>query len=333
MDKALTISVAMCTCNGEVYLREQLDSILAQTLPPNELIVCDDVSADGTLAILDEFKQRSPFPVTIIANQNRVGVCKNFQNAIERCSGDIIFLADQDDVWLPCKFATVMAAFDSSPRCGYVFSNAELIDEQGRGIGSDLWTSISFDKKEQYRYSAGDQLNVMLKKWFTLPYGMTMAFRAVFKSKLTPFERSSATAHDTWISLALTSMGAYGVALPSLLVKYRQHPKQLASAGKRLGFVDLVANKRSTRAEEYKAFADFLICVAARLEQLDPHNEHFLRSKTQLIEKATHVRARVRVNSSHGFQRLRIVFQETISGRYSRYSRSIKSIVKDIVSS
>ena len=88
----------MCTCNGEVYLREQLDSILAQTLPPNELIVCDDASTDGTLAILESFKETCPFTVTIVANKDRVGVGKNFESAIERCSGDIIFLADQDDI-------------------------------------------------------------------------------------------------------------------------------------------------------------------------------------------------------------------------------------------
>jgi glycosyltransferase involved in cell wall biosynthesis len=156
----LTISVAMCTCNGEVYLREQLESILAQTEPPNELIVCDDASTDGTVALLESFKKASPFPVTIIVNKNRVGVCKNFENAIGHCSGEIIFLADQDDIWLPAKLETVMATFERNPLCGYVFSNAELIDEQGNGIGRDLWTSISFDKRKQARYSAGDQLSV-----------------------------------------------------------------------------------------------------------------------------------------------------------------------------
>ena len=240
MDTALTISVAMCTCNGEVYLREQLESILAQTMPPNELIVCDDASTDGTVAILESFKKASPFPVTIIVNKSRVGVCKNFENAVGHCSGDIIFLADQDDIWLPAKLETIMAAFASNPLCGYVFSNAELIDEHGNDIGIDLWTCISFDKRQQAKYAGTYQLNVMLKR-VTLAYGMTMAVRATFKSKLMPFECRffHAMTHDGWISMLLTSMGAYGVAVPNTLVKYRQHAKQLASAGKPLGFIDL----------------------------------------------------------------------------------------------
>ena len=74
MDIAPTISVGMCTCNGEVYLREQLESILAQTVPPNELVVYDDASTDGTVALLESFKETSPFPITIIVNKSRVGV-------------------------------------------------------------------------------------------------------------------------------------------------------------------------------------------------------------------------------------------------------------------
>jgi glycosyltransferase involved in cell wall biosynthesis len=78
MNMVVTISVAMCTWNGEVYLREQLESILAQTVLPNELIVCDDVSTDGTVALLESFNKTSSFPVTIIVNKSRVGVCKFF---------------------------------------------------------------------------------------------------------------------------------------------------------------------------------------------------------------------------------------------------------------
>ena len=214
MNMVVTTSVAMCTCNGEMYLREQLESILAQTVPPNELIVCDDASTDGTVALLESFKKTSPFPITIIVNKSRVGVCKNFESAVGHCSGDIIFLADQDDIWLPAKLETIMAVFASHPLCGYVFSNAELVDEQGNDIGMDLWTSIAFDKKQQTQYSR-DQLSVMVKRVY-LVTGMTMAFRAIFKSKVMPFESSTYNAllHDAWISLLLTSIGANGIPVP-----------------------------------------------------------------------------------------------------------------------
>jgi glycosyltransferase involved in cell wall biosynthesis len=327
------LSVAMCTCNGEAYLGEQLDSIVVQTRPPDELIVCDDSSTDGTATLLESFKRAAPFPVTVLANPSRLGVCRNFEKAITHCSGDIIALSDQDDVWLPAKLSALMEAFDQNPRCGYVFSNADLIDDRGKALGRDLWASIEFDGRQQAQYAAGDQLNVMLRR-FTLPYGMTMAFRAAYKPKVMPFEcrYSRATAHDTWISLVLTSIGAYGVALPHSLVNYRQHARQLASVGSAPGFEFLVKAKRSTMSQVYLDFADALTHLAEKLRIEQPQCEFVSNARRQLIAKAAHLRCRVRANSSHGLKRFMTVFREALTGRYGLYSRSFKSIVKDLVS-
>jgi glycosyltransferase involved in cell wall biosynthesis len=328
---ASTVSVAMCTCNGEAYLREQLESILAQSLPPNELIVSDDASSDRTVEIVNSFKATCPFPVTLVVNETRLGVCKNFENAIRRCSGDVIFFADQDDVWLPSKIANIMEVFERNPLCGYVFSNADLIDESGEWIGRDLWTSIGFDKNQQAGYNAGEQLTIMLRR-ISLAYGLTMAFRAVFRPKVMPFEcRFCSTVHDSWISFLLTSLGAYGVALPDSLVRYRQHGSQIVGAGRPLGFIDLTMNKRSSETKMNLDFADLLERLAARVRQLEPNSEAALRAREQLVEKAKHLRVRVHANSSHGFERFKTVFCEAFSGRYSRYSRSLKSIVKDLI--
>lgn len=329
----MKVSIAMCTCNGEAHVKEQLESILAQTLPPSELVVSDDASTDNTVEIVSSFKQKCPFPLTVLCNKSRLGVCRNFENAIRHCSGDIIFLSDQDDIWMPAKLEIIMAAFESHPSCGYVFSNADLIDKQGMDIGRDLWTSLEFDEKRQARYAGGEQLSVMLRL-FTLAYGMTMALRADLIPRLVPFECrfSRAIVHDGWISLFLSSIGAYGVAVPRSLVKYRQHEKQLASAGKRLGFVDLVTTARSSWTEVNLEFAEALDRLAARLAQ-EPANESVTRAIDQLKAKATHLRARVRANSSHGLERLKIVFCEAVTGRYGEYSRSLKSILKDLVTS
>jgi glycosyltransferase involved in cell wall biosynthesis len=324
------VSIAMCTCNGEAYLREQLDSILAQTVPPDELIVCDDASTDGTLDIVNSFQQRCAFSVKVVSNERRLGVCKNFENAIRHCSGDVIFLSDQDDVWVPSKIDTIVAAFDQHPRCGYVFSNAELMDEQGRRMGRDLWASIGFDKGHQASYGGNGQLATMLR-WYTPAYGMTMAFRSSFKPKLLPFECrfSRAILHDGWVPLYLTCIGAYGVAIPDRLVKYRQHRNQLASAGRPLGFLDLAMNMRSSANQANLDFAELLEYLAVRLQQAQPC-DNCIRAREELLEKAAHVRARVRANTYHGFERLKTVFAEAASGRYGRYSRSIKSIIKDL---
>ena len=95
----MRISLAMTTYNGEDYLEEQLESFLRQTRIPNELIVCDDGSRDSTLNILEAFQLKAPFPVMINRNVENLGYTKNFENALSKCSGELIFLSDQDDIW------------------------------------------------------------------------------------------------------------------------------------------------------------------------------------------------------------------------------------------
>ncbi len=95
-------SVAMCTYNGESYLDEQLQSILEQTEPIDEIVICDDGSIDKTLSIIEKFIKAGT-PIRLILNQKNLGYTRNFEKAICLCSGDIIFLADQDDIWMPEK--------------------------------------------------------------------------------------------------------------------------------------------------------------------------------------------------------------------------------------
>lgn len=95
------ISLAMPTYNGGKYLREQLDSIYAQTLLPDEVIVVDDCSTDDTIEILEEYRVK--YGLKYFRNEHNLGYNKNFEKAITLCSGDYIALSDQDDIWLPTK--------------------------------------------------------------------------------------------------------------------------------------------------------------------------------------------------------------------------------------
>lgn len=108
----MKISIAMATYNGAKYLQEQLDSFVAQTRQPDELVVCDDVSTDTTVDILESFRQQAPFTVRIYRNEKNLGYIKNFEKALSLCTGDIIFLSDQDDVWFNNKIAEMAAILD-----------------------------------------------------------------------------------------------------------------------------------------------------------------------------------------------------------------------------
>lgn len=130
------ISIAMATCNGERFIREQLDSFAAQTRLPDQLVICDDDSTDRTVTIAEKFAAGAPFAVAISRNPKRLGYSDNFARAISLCDGDIIFLSDQDDVWFPGKTATVAAAFDDNPDAQVVIVDQLLTDEklQHRGL-------------------------------------------------------------------------------------------------------------------------------------------------------------------------------------------------------
>ena len=129
-----TVSVAMTTCNGEKYLEEQLDSILAQTYEPHELVVGDDASTDSTVALLESFAQRASFPVRIIENKSRLGVLENFLHVFSQCQGQYISCCDQDDVWFPTKLEKCCTALIEHDAM-LVSHRSQVVDSQQQPTG------------------------------------------------------------------------------------------------------------------------------------------------------------------------------------------------------
>lgn len=219
------LSIALCTYNGEAYLAEQLGSIAAQRRLPDELIVCDDRSNDGTLGILDAFARNSSFPVHIHENAANVGSNKNFEKAILLCTGDIIALADQDDFWLPEKLSRIADAFDGNPHAGVVFSNAAVVDRNLNPLGITLWERFEFTRKRKRQFDSGNAWRVLLDRQMVT--GATMAFRKGFTDKIVPFP--SSWIHDAWIAFIM-SLCAEMVYIDEPLVQYREHPGQQLGA-------------------------------------------------------------------------------------------------------
>ena len=112
-----TISVVMCTYNGEQYIREQLDSILRQTRPANEIIIQDDCSTDKTYDILCEYQKKYP-SVHVFRNQQNMGINPNFFSALEKASGDYIAISDQDDIWEDYKLEMQLQNIGDNLLCG-----------------------------------------------------------------------------------------------------------------------------------------------------------------------------------------------------------------------
>ena len=120
----MKISIAMATYNGARYLRAQLQSFVDQTRQPDELIIKDDCSTDGTETIVREFGKTAPFKVEFHRNQQNLGYCGNFNAALMRATGDLVFLSDQDDVWFPEKIEHMIGVAERHPEALVVMNDA-----------------------------------------------------------------------------------------------------------------------------------------------------------------------------------------------------------------
>lgn len=127
------ISVCLASYNGGKYIREQIDSILAQLTDEDELVISDDGSTDDTLNIITSYHDSR---IKLLHNQGEKGVNHNFENALKNTRGDIIFFSDQDDIWLPGK---VQACTDALQTCDCVFHDAKVIDSKGEIVSDSFY--------------------------------------------------------------------------------------------------------------------------------------------------------------------------------------------------
>ncbi len=317
------LSVAMCTYNGAQYLQEQLDSIAAQSRLPNELVVCDDGSTDATLQVLERFQEKAPFSVKVYRNETNLGPTKNFEKAIGLCSGDIIALSDQDDVWMPRKLERLERALEDHPDAGYVFSDALVVDEGLRPLGYTMWNRVSFTTRRRRRFEQGYQLEVLLKH--NVVTGATMAFRAELRDWI--LQIPNQWVHDAWIALLASTSGARGIFIEEPLIKYRQHTNQVIG-GMKISFHEQVRQAFSTKGEAYTHEATEFIQALDRLISTGKGNG----KAQELIEaKIQHLRAREALYVSTPLKCVRIVLQELLAGRYYKFSNGWKSIAKDLL--
>lgn len=221
----MKISVALCTYNGENFLKEQLHSIFSQTLSVDEIIICDDCSTDSTVNIVEGFMVRFPDIIKLYKNEYSLKTIKNFEKAITLTTGDYIFLCDQDDIWLPTKTEKMIAHIIASPKILLLFTNGELINAQGKALGSTLWEQWGFDIDAKNLWSkmrnAFDNL-LNNKNYVT---GATVLFKSKLKEKGLPIDIPEGYFHDAWFAMhAAAQNGLF--YLDESLIKYRIHEDQ-----------------------------------------------------------------------------------------------------------
>jgi glycosyltransferase involved in cell wall biosynthesis len=319
----------MCTYNGAGYVAEQLASIAAQTRAPDELVVCDDRSADETVRVVERFAATAGFPVSLHVNEHNLGSTRNFERAIGLCVGELIALSDQDDVWMPRKLERMEEVFDRRPEVGLVFTDAEIVDEALRPLGENLWERVGFDRRMRRLVGGGRALDVLLPGWTVT--GATMAFRSEFKPLVLDIPEDLAMIHDGWVALVVAAVA--GVALiDEPLIKYRQHSRQQIGAPKKKAGASVgVGELRAAlvRANPYGG----LIEIGGRVRQrlVERHDRFDSGRALPLLDaRLKHLRARAGMPAGR-VRRLRPVLRELLTRRYHLYSKGVYSAVKDLL--
>lgn len=317
------VSVAMCTYNGGRYIQEQLESMLAQTRLPDELVVCDDISNDGTFDLLRSFVIGAPFRVRLFRNQGRLGPAKNFEKAIRLCNGEIIVLSDQDDLWSPSKIKELLKTLEQNPDSVYVFSDAEMMDEGGVSMGKSLWDSMGIRSRLE-RFSGPEQLKILLRK--NVVVGATVAFRAYFRDSFLPIP--AGWVHDHWIA-CLGSALYSGVPVAKPLVAYRCHPSQVCGEKKKTILQVLHDSLESGREDSLAKF-ERLRKLSDRIRLLSQAIRCPPERLRLIQDKELHLSERAAIRGGAGRARIARVIAEMFTGRYQLYSNSWTSVVRDL---
>lgn len=316
---SLRISTAIAVWNGAGFLTEQLDSILAQSRVPDEIVVCDDGSDDGSWEILEEYRRQWPEKFKIYRNQTNYGCAGNFAGALSLCSGEIIFLADQDDVWLPGKVERMLKKF-SSPAVLGVYSDSLIVDEKLHPCGT--LTHLKLRGFDPQKLPFMPQLATFCRR--VPPAAHDMAIRKEALEFLLPFPELS-NVHDSFIGTVIAALDGWEV-VPEALTLFRQHGNNASGSGKKLNWAgQLQAAKKSIASNTFLWNAQLYQAVTVRLQ-----NRISPRALAMLAERERHSANRAKMNNCGLLKRFELIARELFTGRYFRFARGLKSIVQDL---
>ncbi|AUD03947.1 glycosyltransferase [Spirosoma pollinicola] len=233
MTQRTTISIALCTYNGIAYLPMQWQSLLDQEQLPDEIVICDDQSTDGTAELLAELAAKAPFVVRIISNPVRLGSDKNFELALAACTGDLIFICDQDDFWLPEKIATMTRFMAQHASVQVAFCDAYITDENLEKGTDRVWEAVRFDTIAQTRWASGEALEILLDG--NRMMGCATVIRKPFIKIILPVptDLPGDYIYDGWIALVAAAYSSIAY-IDRPLQLYRTHLQQQVGVGPRV---------------------------------------------------------------------------------------------------
>jgi glycosyltransferase involved in cell wall biosynthesis len=316
----MKISVALATYNGERFLAEQLASIGDQERVPDEVVIRDDRSTDGTQRIIEAFARDFPGNVDFAVNPVRHGVTGNFDAALAATTGDLVLLSDQDDVWYRHRVAQAQRAFEADPELMLLFADARLVDASGHPLGTTQMDSLGMRDDERAAIRSGRAFEVFASR--NLPLGATVCLRRAVLDAATPIP--SSWLHDEWIALIAAAKGRV-VYVDAPIIDYRQHGGNVLGAAPR-SVRDKVGAIFSPKRDVRRALVARETSLGERLRAMDAPS----RYQSVCAEKLVHARVRGGLPSTRA-RRVVPILREAASGRYGRCSNGWRAMVVDLL--
>jgi glycosyltransferase involved in cell wall biosynthesis len=322
-------SVALCTYNGAAFIQEQLHSILQQTLVPDEIIVSDDGSSDGTIGLVTDTLERfqaehRDVRVTdrILRNAQPLGVTRNFEQALTACSGDLVALSDQDDLWHPQRLERMVAEFSRRPNLLLLSTDARLVDATGDPTGQTLLATLGVSKADEEAVHQGRAVDALLRR--NIVTGATTMVRRELVERALPFPAS--WVHDEWLAMVGAATGEIDL-LEEALVDYRQH------GGNQIGASSLdAAGKLGRLRAPRSARNQRLLARAEALQERATGFQPAARPETlaKIDAKVAHERLRNALPAAR-LARARPILREWRTGAYTRYGLGLQDVLRDLV--
>lgn len=309
------ISIVMATYNGSKYIYDQLLSLNNQTVKPDEIVICDDKSTDNTIEIIEKFFDSFKIKHQLISHQENKGVMTSFYDGISAANGEIIFLCDQDDVWVKTKIEVMQQVFTEKQNVVLVFCNATIVDSELHKYSYRIWDTVHFSPDTIK--NSNDYFSEMVKR--NIFTGMCMAFRKGIIKGIDSFPKEMY--HDEYLGwLALKTGDIY--AIDSELVLYRQHSQNVVGVLNKHKLSNVSNTKNMIVGTTKRIYKKFLVLC----------NMDFNKNQQKTLENACKFykwRSSINViKKSTGFM---LLYKNIVNGNYNKYTLpSEHAIIKDI---
>jgi len=325
-ESIMKISIALASYNGAQYIQAQLQSFVEQTHQPDELIITDDCSTDETDAIIRNFSKTAPFTVKFYRNERNLGYCGNFNAALMKTTGDLVFLSDQDDVWFPDKIEHMLSVAKANPEALVVMNDAALTNGELNEVG--------LTKIGQIR-SAGFPM-----RYFVM--GCCCGVRRELLDFCLPIP-AGLKSHDNWLVLMADELGCKLID-NRILQYYRRHESNESQfiANRTVKVTKLQALihsiKKARHPDSHKAGLDqlnqlqvFSDGVSEVLAKAPESYRHAIEATLTRCKADTHrLQQSIEIRRMGLISRIAATLYFAITGGY-RNTSSLKAILRDLL--